>query len=262
MFKKLSGLLTKPNSTADENELLQLIDRQRLPKHIAIIMDGNGRWAQRRGWPRSFGHRAGVESLRGVVKACSELDVKFLTCYAFSTENWKRPEEEVSFLMGLLVEYLEKEMDELHQNNVKIYAIGGLHELPQRAQDALNKAFTKTANNTGLTLNLALNYGGRSELTQAIVKIAKAVADGSIQLSEINEQLVSENLFTAGMPDPDLLIRPSGDFRISNFLLWQLAYTEFWLSDVMWPDFKKIHLLQAIVDYQQRERRFGGLKKK
>jgi len=262
MLKKLTGLLSRHEAMADENTLLQLIDRKRLPKHIAIIMDGNGRWAQRRGMPRSLGHRAGVESLRNVVKLCSELGIQVLTCYAFSTENWKRPKDEVSFLMDLLVEYLEKEVEELHQNNVRINAIGRLVELPLKAQDALQRAFRKTEKNTGLVLNLALSYGGRSEITDAVIKIAKAVKNGELICSEINEQLVAQNLYTAGMPDPDLLVRPSGDFRISNFLLWQLAYTEFWLADVMWPDFRRIHLLQAIYDFQRRERRFGGLKKK
>lgn len=262
MLKKITGLLNRQKVTEDENTLLQSIDRNRLPKHIAIIMDGNGRWALRRGMPRSLGHRAGVESLRSIVELCSELGVKVLTCYAFSTENWKRPKEEVSFLMDLLIEYLDKEIQELHRNQVKINAIGHLEELPQPAREALARAFRKTENNSGLLLNLALNYGGRTELTDAVVKIARLVKNNQIEVSDINENLIKEHLYTAGMPDPDLLIRPSGDFRISNFLLWQLAYTEFWLSDVMWPDFKRIHLLQAILDFQRRERRFGGLIKK
>lgn len=262
MLKKITGLLNRQKVTEDENTLLQSIDRHRLPNHIAIIMDGNGRWALKRGLPRSLGHRAGVESLRNIVQLCSELGVKVLTCYAFSTENWKRPKDEVSFLMDLLVEYLDKEIEELHSKQVKINAIGHLSELPQPAQDALTRAFRKTENNAGLILNLALNYGGRTELIDAMVAIAGLVKNNRLDLSEINESVVKEHLYTAGMPDPDLLIRPSGDFRISNFLLWQLAYTEFWLSEVMWPDFKKIHLLQAILDFQRRERRFGGLIKK
>ncbi|RYD06580.1 hypothetical protein N752_02620 [Desulforamulus aquiferis] len=225
-------------------------------------MDGNGRWAQRRGMPRSFGHKAGVEALRNVVKLCSELGVKVLTCYAFSTENWKRPQDEVSMLMDLLVEYLDKELKELHRNNVRINALGQLNELPQAPKDAVLRAIEETKDNSGLILNIALSYGGRTEITMAVQKIAQMVKDGEIEVSEINEKLIGNKLYTAGMPDPDLLVRPSGDYRISNFLLWQLAYTEFWLSNVMWPDFKREHLLKAIIDYQRRERRFGGLKKK
>ncbi len=262
MLKKLTGLFNINKDMGDESVLLQSIDRGRLPDHIAIIMDGNGRWAQRRGMPRSLGHRAGVESLRNIVTLCTELGIRVLTCYAFSTENWKRPKDEVTILMNLLVEYLNKEVEELNRNNVKINAIGRLEELPQIAQEALYRAFSITKNNQGLVLNLALNYGGRSEITDAVVKIARSLSNGEINVSEINEQLIRDNLYTAGMPDPDLLVRPSGDFRISNFLLWQLAYTEFWLSNVMWPDFKRTHLLQAIIDFQRRDRRFGGIKKK
>ncbi|WP_459909791.1 isoprenyl transferase [Desulfotomaculum defluvii] len=261
MLRKITALFNRKRM-ADENMLLQTIDRNNIPNHIAIIMDGNGRWAKRRGMPRSLGHRAGVESLRNIVKLSSEIGVRYLTCYAFSTENWKRPRDEVSYLMDLLVEYLEKEVEELHKNNVRVNAIGCLEELPQKAQDALSKAFRKTENNPGLTLNLALNYGGRREITDAVKKIASMVDQGQIKCEEINDDLINQSLYTFGMPDPELLIRPSGDCRISNFLLWQLAYTEFWLSDVMWPDFQRLHLLQAIISYQQRERRFGGLIKK
>lgn len=261
MLRKITNLFNR-KEIADENMLLQSVDRNNIPQHIAIIMDGNGRWARRRGMPRSFGHRAGVETLRNIVKLCSELGVQYLTCYAFSTENWKRPQDEVSFLMDLLVEYLEKEIEELHNNNVRVNAIGCLDELPRQAQQALARAFHKTGNNTGLTLNLALNYGGRREITDAVIKIVNRVTKGEIKCEEINDVLMDQSLYTAGMPDPELLIRPSGDCRISNFLLWQLAYTEFWLSDVMWPDFQRRHLLEAIVNFQQRERRFGGLIKK
>lgn len=262
MFGKITGMFNRQKGTDDEKELLQAIDRSKLPNHIAIIMDGNGRWAQRRGMPRSLGHRAGVESLRNVVKLCSELGVKVLTCYAFSTENWKRPQDEVSYLMDLLVEYLLKEVDELHKEHVRVNAIGRLGELPRQAQEALKTAIEKTADNTGLVLNLALNYGGRSEITDAVIKIAVSLKDKQLQIEDINENVIQQHLYTSGMPDPELLIRPSGDSRISNFLLWQLAYTEFWLTHVMWPDFKRIHLLQAILDYQRRERRFGGIIKK
>ncbi|AQS59354.1 isoprenyl transferase [Desulforamulus ferrireducens] len=262
MFEKLTGMFNKQKGTDDEKTLLQSIDRSRLPQHIAIIMDGNGRWAQRRGMPRSLGHRAGVESLRNIVKLCSELGVKVLTCYAFSTENWKRPQDEVSYLMDLLVEYLQKELDELHSEGVRVNAIGRIGELPNQPQEALKAAMEKTAGNTGLLLNLALNYGGRAEITDAVIKIAHSLNNKQLKIEEINEKVIAQYLYTSGMPDPELLIRPSGDFRISNFLLWQLAYTEFWLTHVMWPDFKRIHLLQAILDYQRRERRFGGIIKK
>lgn len=241
-------------------ELYKVLDKNNLPGHIAIIMDGNGRWATRRGLPRAMGHRSGVESLREVVRLCSSLGINYLTVYAFSTENWKRPTEEVNILMDLLVEYLNKELLELHENNVRIKAIGQICELPPKTKEALNNAESYTESNTGLTLNLALNYGGRNEITDAVKRIAKKAVSGELDLDQINEKVVAEHLFTAGIPDPDLLIRPSGEQRISNFLLWQSAYSEFWFSSVLWPDFRKIHLLEAIVDYQRRHRRFGGLK--
>ncbi|WP_027718256.1 isoprenyl transferase [Desulfovirgula thermocuniculi] len=242
-----------------EEALLAQLDRSRLPRHVAIIMDGNGRWAQMRGLPRTYGHRAGVESLREVVRACVELGIKYLTVYAFSTENWKRPREEVNELMDLLVEYLYKEIEELAANNVNLHPIGRLQDLPPHAREALEMAVSRTRHNTGLVLNLALNYGGRSELVDAVRALARLVKEGMLSPEEIDESTVAAHLYTAGQPDPDLLIRPSGDFRISNFLLWQLSYTEFWLTPVMWPDFRRVHLLQALVDFQRRERRFGGL---
>ena len=241
------------------DELNKALDLQNVPVHIAVIMDGNGRWATRRGLPRAMGHRAGVESLRETVKFCSSLGVKYLTVYAFSTENWKRPAEEVSILMDLLVEYLKKELADLHQNNVRVMAIGRLEELPNKAREALSEARGYTTGNTGLTLNLALNYGGRNEIVEAVRKIGVDVKSGRVNPDNINEEVISDYLFTSGIPDPDLLIRPSGEQRISNFLLWQSAYSEFWYSPVLWPDFRKIHLLEAIVDYQRRQRRFGGL---
>ncbi len=255
MFKKLP----EERKTAEETGLLARIDRSRLPQHIAIIMDGNGRWAQRRGLPRTFGHRAGVESLRDVVKICVELGIRFLTVYAFSTENWKRPREEVNTLMDLLIEYLQREIDELCANGVRLNPIGKLEELPASAQKAVLMARERTRLNQGLTLNVALNYGSRSELVEAVRALAQKVLQGELNPREIDEEAISGHLYTAGQPDPDLLIRPSGDYRVSNFLLWQLAYTEFWLTPVLWPDFRRVHLLQAIVDFQSRERRFGGL---
>lgn len=256
------GLLfrkAKDGAEEEEKRLLARIDRSRLPLHIAIIMDGNGRWAQKKGLPRSFGHRAGVESLREVVKACVELEIKFLTVYAFSTENWKRPQEEINTLMNLLIEYLQKELDELCANGIRINPIGKLFELPVSAREAVLAARERSRHNKGLTLNVALNYGSRSELVEAVRTIAQKASAGELAPEEVDEELVSSHLYTAGQPDPDLLIRPSGDYRVSNFLLWQLAYTEFWLTPVLWPDFRRVHLLQAIVDYQGRQRRFGGL---
>jgi undecaprenyl diphosphate synthase len=250
---------TDAHPAPKEKELKKNLDYSRLPRHIAIIMDGNGRWAVQKGLPRAAGHRAGVESLRETVELCVELKIKVLTVYAFSTENWKRPQEEVDILMGLLVEYIYKEMKELHENNVRINPIGRISELPVSAQAALNAAISKTSNNSGLVLNIALNYGGRVELVDAVREMAQKVKEGKLAPQSINEETISQHLYTREVPDPDLLVRPSGDFRVSNFLLWQLAYTEFWLTPVMWPDFNKVTLLEAILDFQRRERRFGGL---
>lgn len=232
---------------------------ENLPSHVAIIMDGNGRWAQKRNMPRVMGHRQGVESLREIVEACLELGIKILTVYAFSTENWKRPKEEVDILMNLLVEYLQKEMTTLHEQGVRIHPIGEISRLPLLAIRELEKAQEKTKDNDRLILNIALNYGGRAEIVQAVKEIAELLKEGKIQPNEITEEMISNHLATRGMPDPDLLIRPSGEYRISNFLLWQIAYTEFWITDTLWPDFRKEHLLEAIRAYQKRERRFGGL---
>lgn len=253
------GRKNRRASPETEQELRRVLDISRLPAHVAIIMDGNGRWATRRGLPRAVGHRAGVESLREIVKLCVELELSVLTVYAFSTENWKRPQEEVNVLMDLLVEYLRREIDELCSNNVNINPIGRTHELPAPAREALRVARERSSSNSGLIFNIALNYGGRTELVEAFKGIAAEVAAGNIKVEEINEATVSNHVYTAGQPDPDLLIRPAGEFRISNFLLWQLAYAEFWLTPVMWPEFRRLHLLQALVDFQRRERRFGGL---
>lgn len=241
----------------EKNEYL--IDQNRIPKHIAIIMDGNGRWAQQRGMPRTFGHRAGVEALRDTVKACSELGVRILTVYAFSTENWKRPEE-VNTLMNLLIEYLQKEIDDLHAQRVQVRFIGETDSLSAAVQKEIIHARKITDKNNGLLLNIAVNYGGRREIIHAVKQGYQDIASGKITLAEIDERLFSGYLYTAGLADPDLLIRPGGDYRISNYLLWQLAYTEFWFSDVLWPDFSRKDLLRAIYDYQCRDRRFGGLK--
>lgn len=236
------------------------LDYQNMPKHIAIIMDGNGRWAKEKNLPRTMGHKAGVETIRPVVKECSRLGVKVLTLYAFSTENWKRPREEVDAIMNLLVQYLAKEFDELNKNNVVINSIGDISMLPEPCRIELNKAYEKTKNNSGLILNLALNYGGRDEILSAFKGIMKDIAEGKISESEVDEKTIADHLFTAGMPDPDIIIRPSGELRLSNFLLWQCAYSEFWFSDIKWPDFKVEDLQRAIYDYQMRDRRFGKVK--
>lgn len=238
------------------------IDRNRIPQHIAIIMDGNGRWAQKRGMPRTFGHRAGVEALRDMVKSCSELGVQVLTVYAFSTENWKRPAEEVNTLMNLLIEYLQKEIEDLHAQQVQVRFIGETAGLAAAVQREITRAREITGKNRGLLLNIAVNYGGRREIIQAFKQVYQDLAAGRITLAEVDEQVFSGYLYTAGLTDPDLLIRPSGDYRISNYLLWQLAYTEFWFSDTLWPDFSRKDLLKAIYDYQCRDRRFGGLQNK
>ncbi|WP_227766620.1 isoprenyl transferase [Zhaonella formicivorans] len=247
--------------TRKKKENFLTLESNKLPRHIAIIMDGNGRWAQKRGLPRAAGHRAGVESLREIVEACAELGIAVLTVYAFSTENWKRPQEEVDVLMNLLTEYLQKESTELHRKNVRINPIGRIASLPETARHELARAVNLTKDNKGLILNIALNYGGRAELVDATRAIAQKVISGEISPQEITEEVIAANLYTGSLPDPDLLIRPSGEFRISNYLLWQSAYTEFWFTDVFWPEFKREHLYQALQDYICRERRFGGIKK-
>lgn len=238
-----------------------VLDKNKLPRHIAIIMDGNGRWAQKRGLPRTLGHRAGVDSLREVVRAASNIGVKALTAYAFSTENWKRPEEEVNLLMNLLSEYLDSEIEELHRENIKIRFIGKIEELASGLRKKMQEAQEYTEKNTGMIFSLAVNYGGRAEILQCVQVIADKVAKGEMKREQITEEAIDQHLYTADLPELDLLIRPSGDFRISNFLLWQAAYAEFWFTDIHWPDFTPTHLQQAILDYQRRERRFGGLKK-
>ncbi|MBB6216512.1 undecaprenyl diphosphate synthase [Anaerosolibacter carboniphilus] len=252
----IKNMFTKQYATYDYEN----IDLTRIPKHVAIIMDGNGRWAKKRGLPRTAGHKAGVEVLRDVIRTSSQLGIKYLSLYAFSTENWKRPQDEVNALMQLLVIYLRKEVQELHENNVKIHIIGDIDRLPENARMEIRSAFELTQNNDGLIVNIALNYGGRSEIIQAIKEISRQVKNNELEIESIDEQMFSRFLYTAGMPDPDLLIRPSGELRISNFLLWQIAYSEFWFSDIFWPDFSGKHLIEAIIDYQKRDRRYGGVK--
>jgi undecaprenyl diphosphate synthase len=229
----------------------------RIPAHIAIIMDGNGRWAALRNQPRTFGHEAGVKAVKEVVKACGELGVKYLTLYTFSIENWKRPLDEVTALMSLLARTTVSELDDLMKNNVKLITTGRMTGLPAARRLVLNEAVKRTANNRGLVLNLALNYGGRTEILDAVKAIANAVKAGMIDPLKIDEELFSSFLYTANIPDPDLLIRTSGEMRISNFLLWQTSYTELYIIDTFWPDFGRRELYEAILNFQQRERRFG-----
>lgn len=236
-----------------------IIEDQNIPRHVAIIMDGNGRWAKRRGMPRSMGHRAGADVLKQIVIGADEIGIKALTVYGFSTENWKRPEQEVSFLMSLIKEYLQNNVSYMHEHNVRIRFIGHIHGLSEELQEIIAESEELTANNTGLTLQLAINYGGRDEIVRAMRKMAEAVKSGTLQSDDITESYVSEQLFTKEFSDVDLLIRPSGDYRISNFLLWQLAYAEFWFTSLHWPEFTKETLLEAVAAYQKRERRFGGL---
>jgi len=230
-----------------------------LPKHIAIIMDGNGRWAVKRGLPRGAGHRAGVQALKRIVEFCVGIGISYLTVYAFSTENWKRPKEEVNTLMNLTVEYIQKELTSLDKKGVKINPIGNLEDLPSFAYKHIMTSADKTKSNNKLILNVALNYGGRAEITRSVQIIAEMVENKIIDPTEINEELVAQNLYTKDQPDPDLMIRPSGEMRLSNFLLWQLAYTELWVTNVLWPDFMPQHLIEAIYEFQNRNRRFGGL---
>lgn len=231
-----------------------------IPKHIAIIMDGNGRWAKMRGLPRIAGHHAGMKTVKEITKAADTIGVKILTLYAFSTENWKRPKEEVDFLMRLPVEFLQLELKELIENNVQVRMMGNKHELPSYTLEAVNQAIEATRNNTGLILNFALNYGSRKEMVAAMREIATEVSAGQLHPEEIDEDYFSNRLLSKEVGDPDLLIRTSGEIRISNFMLWQLAYTEMWFCDVYWPDFKKEHLYEAIRDFQKRIRRYGALK--
>lgn len=236
------------------------IDVNNIPKHIAIIMDGNGRWAKSRMMPRTFGHKAGVETIKKIVKESDRLGIKYMTLYAFSTENWKRPEEEVSALMSLLVSFLRKELEELNQNNIKILAIGDITRLPKAAYDELTSSIEKTKDNTGLILSLALNYGGRNDIISVVKGISEKVKKGELSVDDIDESVFSNSLSTHNSPDPDFVIRTSGEQRLSNFLLWEVAYSEFYYTDVHWPDFDEKELHKAIYTYQKRDRRFGGIK--
>jgi undecaprenyl diphosphate synthase len=235
------------------------IDFNNLPRHIAVIMDGNGRWAKKKGAARIFGHRNAIQAVKDVTEGCGELGIKYLTLYAFSTENWGRPKEEVDALMELLVNTLQKEISTLHENQVKLRTIGDVTHLPKNCQNNLAQAIEATKNNSGLTMQLALNYSGRWEIVEAAKKLAEEAKQGLIKPEEIDEHYFSEHLKTAGIPDPELLIRTSGELRVSNFLLWQIAYTEIFITPTLWPDFRKEHLYEAICAYQKRERRFGKI---
>jgi undecaprenyl diphosphate synthase len=228
-----------------------------IPRHIAIIMDGNGRWARKRGLPRVAGHKRGIESVRDIVEACAQIGVEYLTLYTFSTENWKRPKDEVSTLMRLVLKSLQIETGELNKNNVRLTSIGDRKSLPTEVQNQLDEAIKTTQQNTGLTLNLALSYSGRWEILEAAKELARQVKENKTRIEDINEELFGRYLNTSQMPDPDLLIRSGGEFRISNFLLWQAAYSELYITNTLWPEFRRKHLYEAIKDFQKRERRFG-----
>ncbi|MDF2607691.1 MAG: uppS [Bacillales bacterium] len=244
---------------ANVNEKITEIDKNNLPQHIAIIMDGNGRWASEKRLPRIAGHREGMQTVKKVTRIASNLGIKVLTLYAFSTENWKRPKEEVDFLMKLPSDFLNSFLPELIEKNVKVKVIGNIKELPEHTLKALEEAVLKTENNSGLILNFALNYGSRDEIKQAIQHISKECLEGNLLVDNITEELISTTLMTKNIPDPELVIRTSGELRISNFLLWQIAYSEFIFSDVYWPEFNEDHFLDAIINYQNRTRRFGGI---
>jgi len=254
---KASELLKPTNR--EEADLLEKLDLKRLPEHLAVIMDGNGRWAERRHLPRVAGHRAGVKAAREVIETCARLKLPYLTLYAFSLENWRRPQAEVDFLMRLLREYLKRELPSIHKNNIRLLIIGRSADLPEAVRKDLEHGMRMTARNTGMKLVVALNYGGRAELVDAFNALLDRVRANGLSAFHADEQTISENLYTAGLPDPDLLIRTSGEMRVSNFLLWQIAYAEIYVTETLWPDFSRARLLEALVDYQKRERRYGGL---
>ena len=259
---KTSELL--PSTSKSEQALLDRLDQRRLPRHVAVIMDGNGRWAQRRHLPRIEGHRRGVAAARETIETCARIGIGALTLYAFSAENWRRPKAEVDFLMRLLREYLRKELPIIHKNNIRLSVIGRAEELPAAVQEDIERGMALTAANTGMRLIVALNYGARTELVDAVNAVLdetrRRATNGELAALRVTEQMISDHLYTAGIPDPDLLIRTSGEQRVSNFLLWQIAYAEIHVTDVLWPDFDRARLLEALIDYQGRERRYGGIK--
>ncbi len=250
----LEKIIDKKNT-----DLSNMIDKQKLPEHVAIIMDGNGRWATQKGLPRSFGHNKGVSVLKEIIETSKNLGCKILSVYAFSTENWTRPSKEVDFLINLFSEVLRNEIEEIHRESIKIKFIGDLTPLPETLKKIISSSESLTKNNNTFLLNVCLNYGGRQEIVKVAKKLALKSCSGEIKPSEIDEKLFNSELLTQGIKDPELLIRTSGEKRISNFLLWQLAYSEIYISDVLWPDFNEFEFLKAIIDYQSRNRRFGGI---
>lgn len=258
MMESFVGVI-EPGS--EEARLLSVIDLRRLPKHVAVIMDGNGRWARMRGKPRLQGHREGAESVKVLLDTSVRLGIRALTLYAFSTENWRRPREEVSGLMEMLRFYLEKELDNVCQSNIRFQAIGKISDLEKDIQEKIVKAEEMTRNNTGTVLSVALNYGGRAEIVQAARKAFRRLLDTGRSPEDLSEEDIEQNLYTYGLPEVDLLIRTSGEFRVSNFLLWQIAYSEIYVTPVLFPDFRRADFFKAIIDYQRRERRFGGVGK-
>lgn len=263
MLKKLLGLTSKPEPILETDGVdTSMLQPDLIPRHVAIIMDGNGRWARAQGKPRTFGHAAGARTLRRIVKFADHLGIKALSVYAFSTENWKRPVTEVRFIMDLLCQYLTSELKEFNQYNVRIRFMGSREGLPAIVQEKMDHALDVTKDNTGIILNIAINYGGQRELVEAVREIAGSVQQGTLTSDTINEKTIEEHLYTRGLPAPDLLIRTGGDLRVSNFMLWQIAYSEFWTTPVFWPDFSEELLTEAVFSYQKRDRRFGGLNQK
>ncbi|MFC4409185.1 isoprenyl transferase [Chungangia koreensis] len=258
MLEKIIRKKTEGQSPLTER--IELVKKEQIPAHVAIIMDGNGRWAKKRSLPRIAGHHEGMKTVRKITRFANELGVKVLTLYAFSTENWKRPKIEVEFLMQLPNEFLGVYLPELIEQNVQVKMIGDIDSLPRHTRQAITKAMESTKDNTGLILNFAMNYGSRVEIVKAVQQIAQMATEGKINVHDINEELISSQLMTRNLPEPDLLIRTSGEVRLSNFMLWQSAYTEFWFTDTLWPDFDDQSLLKAVEDYQLRSRRYGGLK--
>ncbi|MGZ9584603.1 isoprenyl transferase [Paenibacillus marinisediminis] len=255
MIKRIQKWL-RPSELKSDSAPLSL---NNIPKHVAIIMDGNGRWAKTRGLPRVAGHHSGMKAVKRVTIAANELGIKVLTMYAFSTENWTRPKEEVDFLMKLPQQFLAIELDDLIANNVQVRMMGYRDQLPSHTLDALEEAIEKTKHNTGLILNFALNYGGQREIVESVRAVAQDVQAGKLKLEDINEETIESKLLSSDLPNPDLLIRTSGELRLSNFMLWQLAYSELWFSDIYWPEFNGSHLREAVAEYQRRTRRYGGL---
>lgn len=254
MIKLFQSWWKKRNSVSPAE-----LSDENIPKHVAIIMDGNGRWARRLGLPRIVGHRNGMKAVKKATIAADELGISILTLYAFSTENWKRPKEEVDFLMSLPQEFLAAELEELIEKNVQVRMMGHTEDLPSHTLKAMEEAIERTKNNTGLILNFALNYGSRREITESVRKIAQAVQKGEIVPDDISDDMINSNLLSYGLPDPDLLIRTSGELRLSNFMLWQVAYSEMWFTDIYWPEFGRQQLYEAVAEYQRRTRRYGGL---